>query len=126
MASYAFGLLSDDSLKANLSVEVCAGTDNRSTPAVQEKGSSTKWPLLAVHMQMATCNTQEMSVVTCRQLQEEALHSTLVVPRENHTVGGGHGCRFSCREELTWGDSVRHALTHLSPSAHAGTSAGHR
>ena len=29
MASYAFGLLSDDSLKANLSVEVCAGTDNR-------------------------------------------------------------------------------------------------
>ena len=53
MASYAFGLLSDDSLKANLSVEVCAGTDNRSMPAVQEKGSSTKWPLLAVHMQMA-------------------------------------------------------------------------
>ena len=53
MASYAFGLLSDDSLKANLSVEVCAGTDNRSTPAVQEKGSSAKWPLLAVHMQMA-------------------------------------------------------------------------
>ena len=33
--------------------------------------------------------------MTCRQLQEEALHSTLVVPRENHTVGGGH-CLFSC------------------------------
>ena len=33
---------------------------------------------------------------SCRQLQEEALHSTLVAPRENHTVGGGHGCRFSC------------------------------
>ena len=42
----------------------------------------------------ASCNTQEVNVVTCRQLQEEALHPTLVVPRENHTVGGGHGCRF--------------------------------
>ena len=44
----------------------------------------------------ASCYTKEVNVVTFRQLQEEALHSTLVVPRENHTVGGGHGCRSIC------------------------------
>ena len=53
MATFAFGLLTDSSTKSNLKVEVCAGTDNRSTPAVQDKGSSAKWPLLAVHMQMS-------------------------------------------------------------------------
>ena len=44
----------------------------------------------------ASCYTKEVNVVTFRQLQKEALHSTLVVPRENHTVNGGHGCRSSC------------------------------
>ena len=48
------------------------------------------------HARRPPLQTPEMNVATCRQLQEEALHSTLVVPRENHTVGGGHGCRFSC------------------------------
>ena len=48
----------------------------------------------------ASCYTYKVNIATCRQLQEEALHSTLVVPRENHTVGGGHGCRF--RFQLWW------------------------
>ena len=37
-----------DALKAC----VTGGADNRSTPAVQQKGMSTKWPLMAVQMQM--------------------------------------------------------------------------
>ena len=52
-AVHAFGHLSDAAPKGCLRVEICAGADNRSSAAVQEKGASTKWPLLAVRMQIA-------------------------------------------------------------------------
>ena len=45
------------------------------------------WGRRAPRYTSASCNSQEVNVVTCRQLQEEAFHSSLVVPRENHTIG---------------------------------------
>ena len=51
-AMAAFGHL--DGPKAGVrdcvQVNVCGGTDNRSTPAVQKKGLSTKWPLFGFQM----------------------------------------------------------------------------
>ena len=59
LASYAalhvFGHLKAGERRDNLKLIVNAGTDNRSTPATQQKGLSNKWPVQAVHMQMVSC-----------------------------------------------------------------------
>ena len=37
-----------------LKLQVCAGTDNKSTPAITSRGLSNKWPVQGIHMQLAT------------------------------------------------------------------------
>ena len=60
LASYAamhvFGFLrpSNSSVRDCLKVMVSAGTDNQSTPALQKKGITSKWPLMALRMQVST------------------------------------------------------------------------
>ncbi|CAE7301293.1 unnamed protein product, partial [Symbiodinium sp. CCMP2456] len=53
-ALHAFGHLATNGRRDNLRLVVNAGTDNRSTPAIQQKGLSNKWPVQAVHMQMVS------------------------------------------------------------------------
>ena len=58
LASYAalqvFGHLNFEDRRDHLRLVVNAGTDNRSTPSIQQKGLSNKWPVQAVHMQMVS------------------------------------------------------------------------
>ena len=58
LGSYAalqvFGHLKSCGKRDNLKLVVNAGTDNRSTPSIQQKGLSNKWPVQAIHMQMVS------------------------------------------------------------------------
>ena len=53
-ASFAFGHLEKGGRSKNLRMAITGGTDNKSNQALQEKNMSTKWPLLAVHMQVSS------------------------------------------------------------------------
>jgi hypothetical protein len=53
-ASFAFGHLEKDGKSKNLRMAITGGTDNKSNQVLQEKNMSTKWPLLAVHMQVSS------------------------------------------------------------------------
>ena len=58
LSSYAalqvFGQLNFEDRRDHLRLVVNAGTDNRSTPSIQQKGLSNKWPVQAIHMQMVS------------------------------------------------------------------------
>jgi len=66
MASYAaacaFGYLKGEKRVKNLKLAITGGTDNKSNQSLQNKNMSTKWPLLAVHMQVSaellSCGTR--------------------------------------------------------------------
>ena len=66
MASYAaacaFGYLKGEKQVKNLKLAITGGTDNKSNQSLQNKNMSTKWPLLAVHMQVSaellSCGTR--------------------------------------------------------------------
>ena len=53
-ASFAFGHLEKGGGSKNLRMAITGGTDNKSNLALQEKNMSTKWPLLAVQMQVSS------------------------------------------------------------------------
>ena len=53
-ASFAFGHLEKEGKSKDLRMAIAGGTDNKSNQALQEKNMSTKWPLLAVHMQVSS------------------------------------------------------------------------
>ncbi|CAE7803084.1 unnamed protein product, partial [Symbiodinium sp. KB8] len=50
----AFGHTKASGGRDHLRLQVCAGTDNKSTPAITAKGLSNKWPVQGIHMQLAT------------------------------------------------------------------------
>ncbi|OLP75357.1 hypothetical protein AK812_SmicGene44859 [Symbiodinium microadriaticum] len=50
----AFGHTKASGGRDHLRMQVCAGTDNKSTPAITAKGLSNKWPVQGIHMQLAT------------------------------------------------------------------------
>ena len=52
-AAYAFGYLRGEGVARNLKMAITGGTDNKSNQGLQSKNMSTKWPLLAVHMQVS-------------------------------------------------------------------------
>ena len=53
-AAVAFGYLEGKGRSKNLRMAITGGTDNKANQALQEKNMSTKWPLLAVHMQVSS------------------------------------------------------------------------
>ena len=63
-AMFAFGHLQGTvaGVKDCVQVSVCGGTDNKSTPEVQRKGLTTKWPLFGLQM----CAHAEMNKVNKR------------------------------------------------------------
>ena len=50
----AFGHASPTGGRDRLKLQICAGTDNKSTPAITARGLSNKWPVQGIHMQLAT------------------------------------------------------------------------
>ena len=54
MALYAFDWLRSDKHRKSLQVAVYAGTDNRANEALTLKRATTKWPLMALNMQMSS------------------------------------------------------------------------
>lgn len=57
VAAFTFGYLDDQQtaqLGLNIRVVITGGTDNLANQAVQRKNSTTKWPLLPLHMQMSS------------------------------------------------------------------------
>lgn len=57
VAAYTFGYLDDGgpiSPGLNIRVVITGGTDNKANEAVQKRNATTKWPLLALRMQMAS------------------------------------------------------------------------
>jgi len=50
----AFGHTKSSGGRDHLRLQVCAGTDNKSTPAITARGISNKWPVQGIHMQLAT------------------------------------------------------------------------
>ena len=50
----AFGHASPTGGRDRLKLQICAGTDNKSTPAITARGLSNKWPVQGTHMQLAT------------------------------------------------------------------------
>eukprot|EP00435_Cladocopium_sp_Y103_P065101 s792_g27.t1 len=53
-AAFAFGYLERKGDTRNLRIAITGGTDNKSNQCLQDKNMSTKWPLLAVHMQVSS------------------------------------------------------------------------
>eukprot|EP00435_Cladocopium_sp_Y103_P039179 s469_g10.t1 len=53
-AAFAFGYLERKGDTRNLRIAITGGTDNKSNQGLQDKNMSTKWPLLAVHMQVSS------------------------------------------------------------------------
>ena len=53
-AACAFGYLEGKDLSKNLRMAITGGTDNKANQGLQNKNMSTKWPLLALHMQVSS------------------------------------------------------------------------
>ena len=51
-ALHAFGHLEPSATRRLITVEVLAQTDNKSNEGLSKKGSTTKWPLLMINMQL--------------------------------------------------------------------------
>ena len=54
----AFGHASPAGGRDRLKLQICAGTDNKATPAITARGLSNKWPVQGIHMQLATTMRQ--------------------------------------------------------------------
>ena len=54
VAALAFGHLGQKGKATNLRMAITGGTDNKANQGLQDKNMSTKWPLLAVHMQVSS------------------------------------------------------------------------
>ena len=53
-ALHAFGWIEESSLRKSLSMVLVGGTDNRANEALSLKRATTKWPLMAVNMQLSS------------------------------------------------------------------------
>ena len=53
VALIAFDWLKGDKQRKSLQISLCAGTDNRANESLSEKRATTKWPLMAINMQMS-------------------------------------------------------------------------
>ena len=62
-------------------VNICGGTDNRSTPAVQKKGLSTKWPLFGFQMRAhsAMNDVNKRLVLNWRPREENSYADDLTI-----------------------------------------------
>lgn len=57
VAAFAFGYLESEQqwqVGLNIKIVITGGTDNRANESIQLRNSTTKWPLLALHMQMSS------------------------------------------------------------------------
>ena len=54
MALEAFGWLAKDRCRKPLTISLVGGTDNRANDALTVKRATTKWPLMAINMQLST------------------------------------------------------------------------
>ena len=54
MALHAFGWIVDGRRRRSLQVSLVGGTDNRANEALTLKRSTTRWPLMAINMQMSS------------------------------------------------------------------------
>ena len=53
-ALHAFGWIEESAVRKSLSMVLVGGTDNRANEALSSKRATTKWPLMAVNMQLSS------------------------------------------------------------------------